>query len=78
MGASSFEICSFRFLSPLASGTPTFCDTQCFNLLYTILFLSATHIWLVGLIVSDDIHLNSSFATGCVYLWERKLFLLSP
>lgn len=33
-------------------------------------FLSSTHVWMVGLIASDNTHLNSSFATGRMYLWK--------
>lgn len=76
MGASSFEIGSFRRLPPLASGTPSLCDTHCCSLLLyilsKILFLSATHVWLIALVASDYIHLNLALLlAGCVYLWAR-------
>lgn len=58
------KVCSFRLLSPLSSGTPSLVTH--IALVSRILFLLVTHICLMRLVASEDIHLDSWFATGFV------------
>lgn len=78
MGFSSFEICSFRFLSPLASGTPSLWHTLLQPPLYRLGSFSyqLLNIWLVGLSASDCIHLNQLCYWLCVPLGKVTYCLL--